>query len=179
MKIAIDIDGVVTDFVSTFRQVVREAYDRELRYEDIYVHDLFLVLGVTEERAIELIRKTLSLDLVPMPGALDGLARLSESHEVVLVTARPPDMMGITAEWLRRHKVPHHGLINLREGEKHGHGDEFDVVIDDHLRELVGFVGKAKKLIIFDHPWNRTLNVEGLFYRARGWSEVVRIIEDA
>ncbi len=177
MKIGVDIDGVVANFVASFIPLVQQRLGLTLREEDIYVHDLYLVLGILPDTAMKLIRDTIRCDLEPYPGAIRGLSRLRQRHEVTLVTARPPDMTDITEKWLARRKVPHDHLLHFEEGLKHKHQYAFDVFVDDHLREAFGFVNRVPHIIIFDHPWNRTLNLGGLFKRARDWHEVVSIIE--
>jgi uncharacterized HAD superfamily protein len=176
MRIGVDIDGVIANFVATFIPLVRDRYGVSITEEDIYVHDLFLVLGIGEDESIQLIRDTLSQDLDLYPEARQSLARLARENEVVLLTARPADMMDLTRDWLRRRRVPYHTLVHLDEGFKHRDDTLFDVVIDDHLREVIRFAPSVPLVIIFDHPWNRSLNVRGLFKRASNWREVLDIV---
>lgn len=177
MRIGVDIDGVVANFVAAFIPLVRKRFGLVVREQDIYVHDLYLVLGIRPDQAMELIRETIRCDLEPYPGAAQGLARLRQKHHVTLVTARPPDMMDITKEWLARRDIPHDQLLHFEEGAKHENQYAFDVFIDDHLREAFGFINKVPHIIIFDHPWNRTFNLGGLLKRARNWREVVSLVD--
>ena len=177
MRIGVDIDGVVANFVAAFIPLVKERFGLALREQDIYVHDLYLVLGIPPDQVMELIRKTIRCDLEPYPGAVRGLTRLCQRHQVTLVTARPADMMDITGKWLARRNIPHHHLLHFQEGLKHENRHAFDVFVDDHLREAFGLVSKVPHIIIFDHPWNRTFDLGGLFKRARNWRELVSIVE--
>jgi len=172
LRIGIDMDGVVSDFVGTFIPLVKEKYGIDMKRDDIYVHDLFLVLGITEEEAGELIVETLSHPIDPMPGAVEGLKRLYENHDLHLITARPRSTMSITKAWLSSHDIPYHSLAWLTEGNKHLAEENLDVIIDDHLREVLRFRDKAKHLVIFDHPWNQSKNLRGLFTRVRTWKEI-------
>ena len=65
----------------------------------------------------------------------------------------------------------------MREGQKSTPQQAFDLVVDDHLREVIRFAGKARKIIVFDHPWNQSLNVRGLFDRAYTWHDVLAIVD--
>jgi uncharacterized HAD superfamily protein len=177
MKIGIDIDGVVANFVAHFLPLVKERYGLNLRERDIYVHDLYLVLGVPPDEAMELVRQTIRCDLEPYPEATRCLAQLCRTNEVTLVTARPQDMMDVTERWLARREVPYHRLLHFEEGSKHRNEYAFDIFVDDHLREAFGFIGKVPNIIIFDHPWNRTFDLGHLFKRARNWREVVSIVK--
>ncbi|OGO08869.1 MAG: hypothetical protein A2Y61_06160 [Chloroflexi bacterium RBG_13_60_13] len=176
MKIGVDIDGVVANFVAGFIPLVKERYGLTLRERDIYVHDLYLVVGIPVQEGMELVRQTIRCDLEPYPGAIQGLARLRQKHEVTLVTARPEEMVGVTEKWLARRKIPYDRLLHFKEGSKYENEYAFDVFVDDHLREAFGFVGRVPHIIIFDRPWNRTFNVAGLFTRARNWRELVSLV---
>ena len=50
------------------------------------------------------------------------------------------------------------------------------MVVDDHLREVLGFVGKVKHLVVFDHEWNQTLNLGQHVTRVRSWPEIEVVI---
>ncbi|MCJ7653947.1 MAG: hypothetical protein MUO97_01375 [Dehalococcoidia bacterium] len=177
LKIAVDIDGVVSDFVGTFIPLVKEKYCVELTENDIYVHDLFLVLGITEQEALELIIETLQRPICLIPGAAEALKRISEHNEISLITARPSSTREITARWLSDNKIRYDSLIWLKEGNKHLSEREFDIVIDDHLREVIGFHNKAKYLVVFDHPWNQTRNVKSLVTRVYTWNDIENFID--
>lgn len=177
MRIGVDIDGVVADFVTPFLLLVKKRYGLVLRQQDIYVHDLHLVLGIPRGEAMDLVHETIRCDLQPYPGAIRGLARLRRDHEVMLVTSRPRDMMDVTRRWLSRRNIPHDRLLQFQEGSKHRSEHPFDVFVDDHLREALALVGKVPHIIVLDRPWNRTFNVAGVLKRARNWREVVSIVE--
>lgn len=177
MRIGVDIDGVVADFVTTFLLLVKKRYGLMLRQQDIYVHDLYLVLGIPRDEAMDLIRETIRCDLQPYPGAIRGLARLRRNHGVMLVTSRPRDMMDVTKRWLSRRNIPHDRLLQFQEGSKHRSEYPFDVFVDDHLREALALVGKVPHIILFDRPWNRSFNVAGHLKRAHSWGEIVSIVE--
>lgn len=177
MQIGVDLDGVVSDFVSTFIHVVKEKYSVQLEPSQIYVHDLFLVLGITEIDAFSLVLETLSRNLDVVEGAREALAQLKANHKIVIITARPPQTFELTNRWLKRKRIPYNKLHYLIEGNKHQTELELDVFVDDHLREIIRFCGKVKKLVVFDRPWNKSLNVLGLFERASSWKDVISIIE--
>ena len=176
MKIGIDIDGVLSNFVKTFIKIVKKEYFVDLREQDIYAHDLFLVLGITEEETMELIRKTLTQDLDLMPGAKKSLNQLKSKHEIYLLTARPDDFNNLTKDWLKRKGIPYDKLIHINEGEKHQVNLELDIIVEDNLKDAIRWLNKSNEVIIFDHPWNRSFNVKKLFIRTFNWQEIVEIV---
>lgn len=74
--IGLDIDGVIADFVSEFRSLVKGVYGAELAESDIRAHSLHLALGVSKEEASELVARNLRRELRLYPGAQEGSRHL-------------------------------------------------------------------------------------------------------
>ncbi len=177
MNLGFDIDGVISDFVRTFAELVKKHYDLTIAEADIYCHDLNLVLGISKEERNGLIRETLQKDLTLNPGARDSLRKLySNGHKILILTARPNDLVKITEDWLKRKEIPYSQLIQLDEGEKHLADVNLDFVVEDNLADAIGWSKKVKNILIYDHPWNQSFNVKGLFKRVHNWNEILREI---
>lgn len=176
--IMVDIDGVIADFVGAFRKVVKKRYGVSLKEREIRVHDLFQVLGVPEEEAYELILTTLRQDLGLIPGARMALNKLKTAgHTIVIVTSRPVKLAAATRRWLRVHRIPHDRLVFQSEGQKHNSKQVVDVVVEDHLREAIRWMAKADRVLIFDHPWNHSLNVKHRLIRVSSWNETLHVLK--
>jgi len=172
--ITVDIDGVIADFVGTFKKVVKKRYGVSLKEREIRVHDLFQVLGIPEEEAYQLILTTLRQDLGLIPGARIALNKLKASgHTIVIVTSRPVKVAATTRRWLHLHGIPYDRLMFQSEGQKHNSRRVADVVVEDHLREAIRWMPKANRVLIFDHPWNHSLNVKHRLIRVSNWNEAV------
>lgn len=183
-----DIDGVIGDFVSTFRGVVRETYGVDLSEDQIRAHDLMLALGVGKAETLGLVRTTLEHpDYALYPQAKDGLRQLADAGvEVHIITARwngDPDAVELAQQWLGAHGldlgVHYHRIDAVKEGAKYGVRSDLDCFVDDNLVELIEMSERRPDiptLIVFDHPWNRTLDVRGRFLRVSGWMDLVPLI---
>src|SRR5579864_6321579 len=99
MKIAIDIDGVISDFVDSFSKIVWMKYKKKLTEQQILQHDLYKVLGIEKEEVITLIKETLTMDLKLQPGAVKSINELSKDHEIILITGRPRNNLIKTKKW--------------------------------------------------------------------------------
>jgi len=176
MKIGIDVDGVISDFVGTFKEIVKKRYNVSLNEKDIREHDLYKILGIKPEEAFELVQETLSHDLKPQIGAVESINQLYRSHKIIILTARPPETLDITKKWLEKHNIMHHDLIYSKEGSKFEYDGKLDVIIDDHLREIINWIGKIPIVIVYNHPWNKSLNVKKNFLRANNWNDILKII---
>lgn len=173
--IGIDIDGVIANFVPTFITVVEKRYGITIKESDIATHDLYQVLGISPNIALDLINETLQMDLDVMSGAVEYLKLLKDKNKIILITARKIDE-NITKEWLRKHSIPYDKIMFLEEGNKFNCDIELDVMVDDNLKEIINCQSIAKKLIIYDHPWNQTYDVEKKFYRVKNWKEIYDLI---
>ena len=178
MNLGFDIDGVISDFVRSFMKVVKRHYDVTLTEADIYCHDLNLVLGISKQDRNKLIRETILEELELNSGAQRILAKLSsEGHRIFILTARPSDLVGITENWLKKKGIPYFQLLQLEQGEKHLANVNLDLVVEDNLEDAIGWSQKVKKVLIYDHPWNRTLNVRNLVKRVYNWGDIYKEIE--
>lgn len=178
MKLGFDIDGVISDFVESFREVVKSHYGHSLNEADIYCHDLNLVLGITKQERNELIRETLLRDIALMPKAQGTLMKLkSEGHQIFILTARFKDLISVTKNWLEKKEIPYSQLIPLSEGKKHLAEDELDVIVEDNLEDALEWSQKVENILVYDHPWNQTQNVRGLVKRVHSWDDIYEEIQ--
>lgn len=182
-RIAVDLDGVLYEFVGAIRQYVAEQTGRpldSLPYAtcwDFHEHDWgmsteeFLTLwaqGVSEGRIF--------WDLAPDPEGVAVLdAARSAGHELVIVTHRAVRGVRLefieeaTRRWAAEHRVPHDRLI-VMQGDKAevatAHG--IDLAIDDAPRHHAEYVAGGIEVWLFDQPWNRHVDGD----RVHGWREV-------
>jgi hypothetical protein len=178
MNLGFDIDGVISDFVITFAELVKKHYDLTITEADVYCHDLDLVLGISKEERNGLIRETLQEDLALNVGASESIQKLySNGHKVVILTARFRDLRKVTEDWLKSKGIPYSELIQLNEGEKHLADVSLDMVVEDNLEDAIGWSKKARNILVYDHPWNQSFNVRGLFKRVHDWNEIMKEIE--
>ena len=178
MKLGFDIDGVISDFVGSFVKVVKKHHGLTLTEADIYCHDLNLVLGISKQEMNELIRETLLSDLELMPKARRTLMRLeSEGHQILILTARFKDLIDVTKTWLKNKGIPYSQLIQLNQGEKYLAEVELDLIVEDNLEDALEWSQKIDNILVYDHPWNQTLNVKGLIKRVHGWNEIFKEIQ--
>jgi len=178
MNIGFDIDGVISNFVETFIKLVKKKYDVTLKETDIYCHDLNLVLGISKEESYQLIRETLKEDLTLNYGAKETLKKLSiGEHKIFILTARPRDLTEVTKDWLKRKDIPYTQIIQLNEGEKYLAKVDLDLIVEDNLEDAVEWSQRVKSILVYDHPWNKTLNVKRLITRVYSWDEIFQEVQ--
>lgn len=179
MKIGIDIDGVITDFVSEFNKSVKNRYGVNMSEQNIREHDLYKILGIPAKELQDIVMEVFPKDLDPQPHAIESIKELSKNHEIYIITAREPETLDLSEKWLKNHEVPYKRLAFMKEGDKHKfiQEDDLDIVIDDNLKEITNWIGIVPHIIVLDHPWNQSLNVKNYFYIAKDWKEIMSIIK--
>lgn len=179
LNLGFDIDGVIANFTQPLIDVIKENYNVHLNISDIYTFDLNIVLGITKNEGNQLVNQTLKKDLPLNPGAKETLERLSrEGHNIYLLTGRYEYLRDITQSWLKEKGVPYTQLHMLNVGEKYrANVDPLDLIVEDSLVDALEWTHKVKNVLLYDQPWNRTLNVKNLTRRVYGWNEIYEIVK--
>lgn len=160
-----DLDGICCDLVSKWLEHYNRDYSDRLRPEDITVWEWHTLVKPECGKKIYhyLNRPGFFADLQPLPGAVETLQSLSETLELIVVTASPKEAMADKTRWVRRH-LPfvnkHNLVITYRKDLVRG-----DFMFDDAPRNLKNFPGVR---IMMDYPYNRDFQD---CHRVRDWAE--------
>ena len=178
LNLGFDIDGVIADFSNPLLEAIKRNYGLTLKKSDIYCFDLDAVLGITRSEEEQLIVEVLKQDLPLNPGCQETLERLSrEGHNIYLLTSRYGHLRDVTESWLKEKRVPYTQLYLLNNGKKYlAKVDPLDLIVEDSLQEALAWTQKVKSVLIYDQPWNKTLNVRNLTKRVYNWHEIYREI---
>jgi Uncharacterized conserved protein len=178
MKLGFDIDGVIANFSQPLIQTIKKNYGLTLTEKDITRFSLSVVLGITRIEETHLITDILQQDLPIYPGAKETLEQLSrEGHSIYLLTGRYTPLRELTQTWLKNKGVPYNELHLLEMGRKYQVNiDGLEVIVEDSLEEALEWTSRVKTVLIYDHPYNQTLNVKNLTKRVYSWSEIYQEI---
>jgi len=174
LNLGFDIDGVITDFSQPLLEAVRRNYGLNLKVSDIYCFDLHVVLGITHSEEEQVIVEAVKEDLPLNIGAKETLERLSlEGNYIYLLTSRYSHLRDLTESWLKEKNIPYNQLHFLHNGKKYlAEIDQLDLVVEDSVQEALGWSQKVEKILIYDQPWNKTLNVRKLTKRVFNWNQI-------
>jgi 5'(3')-deoxyribonucleotidase len=192
MKIAIDIDDVLTDTVTPLSAFFNRVYGGNIKKEDLEGQAYWSFLGQTREEANEkyfAFSAAPEFDLtLPQPGSVEAVKKLNEKNELYLITGRPYFLKTKTEEWVQNY------FPNQFEGVYFTNDrldkDDFSpywgrkkavicdeigatVLIDD-LFDYIEGTGHLR-VILLDQPWNRVdsdIKVE----RASSWENIVKLL---
>ncbi len=180
MKLGIDIDGVVVDFVTPFLPLLQEAMGHPVRYDDITAYRFQHALGYSDEVEDwvrgEIDRRDLLRGLPRIPGSLESIRRFHREHEIHFVTARPEAKWeDVTREWLRVQGFPYSSVL-FREGRKAEGSEGFDLFVEDYLENALDLVAQGIHVCLFDQPWNQNSDLPRRCTRVHSWQEVEDVV---
>jgi len=178
VKIGIDIDGVIADFVGAFLPKLNTIC--RCGFEDIIHYDFKENIPVDETEYEQLWQEEVSNGriydrLVPVEGAKVALEHLSEKHNILLISTRKRVLKEMTLKWLRDNEIPFHELhLVENRKEKIAMMSDCDIVIEDDLEVARMVQQRGVRILLFDYPWNR---IAKAIKRVNSWGEALAIVE--
>ena len=171
MRIGVDIDGVLRDFVgSLLIQYYKDFPNHEVEaITEWDLHNFFPVGKAIYPYAFNVKAKEVFEDAEPYPGAYVAMIALKErGHEIIYVTTQPHGKEIHTLNWLLKHNFPYDGLVIT------GMKDiaNCDVYIDDGPHNIKALQDAGKEVVIYDQPWNR-LSLGMRAYSLQEFAEIV------
>jgi 5'(3')-deoxyribonucleotidase len=175
MRIAVDVDGVIADRIGSIVDRVADRYGVPLDPTDVDEYD-FSIPGADADihEVIEASTRDPDhlLGLDPVEGAVDGMRRLHERHEVVIATHRPRRIHGHTERWLRAHDIPYDEF--LADCGRRKRDVPAAALVDDRPANVRAFAGEGGRGLLFDQPWNAGVAGGGAVTVVEDWTDLVR-----
>ena len=109
MKIGIDIDEVIAEYLKNFLEYLSSKKGIYIDYSDIKDYNsLSNVLGIDDEKVGDLIidhtNNTLALlELELIEGSLEAINFLDDNHEIYFITSRHPSNKIKTIDFFKKH----------------------------------------------------------------------------
>lgn len=188
MKIGLDLDDVIVDFMNTFVSFYNIRYDPSFKYKDLTSFYLWEVgVGKNKEEAVKIVDEFHNSEYfnnMPfIPGAKRGIARLNDGNKLHIITSRPLRFMRKTEDFLKKHFSKEGFELYFSSG-LHKQGETkaeickrlgLDLFLEDCLDYAKGCREKNIPVLLFDKPWNQNSN--GEFNRVYSWSDALREIK--
>lgn len=159
-----DFDGVIADVAEAFIRLAHEDHGYEgIQKSDITNFDVDQCLDIPLKTVDEIFHKVLvdsvGTGLIPMPGAVEVLTRLTAKATVTVITARPIEQP--IHDWLKvffpKSALPRINIVAMgahddkaRHIKEHG----LQYFIDDRAETCVQLKGKGVQPIVYCQPWN-------------------------
>ena len=179
MRLGIDLDGVVANFVGGWTALYSDEFGTAVDPLDVDHWDAiphlthFAHMGDFWRWASRLDGGSLFSHLEPYEGAVDALRALSRRHTIVIVTTKPDWAVHDTFAWISRHRIP--------TREVHITDDKWrvpcDVYLDDGPHVLEDLVARRPEAVVcrYVRPWNE--HVLGAI-DVESWEEFTHVVNE-
>lgn len=192
MKIGVDLDEVLTEYVKNFIAFHNQNYGTKLNFKDIKKYLFYELLGISVEEDLKRQYKFFETDLFkqirPVNGAIKGVDKLNNNFEMIIITARPNEIKDKTVKWIEGYFpdifsqiifTNKHSLNNDLKREKHDIclGIGVNLIIEDSLTTAEKCASMGIRVLLLDRPWNQAENLPDGIKRVYSWEEIVREVE--
>lgn len=179
LRLGIDLDGVVADFVAGWISRYNQDFEADLTPESVQTWDGLHTLTHFQDMqefwrwASDHGGGSVFRHLETYEGAADSLHKLAmRGHSIVILTMKPDWAIHDTFAWIAEHRLP--------TREVHILADKWtvpcDVYLDDAPNVLESLVEKQRSALVcrFMRPWNHP--VEGAV-DVHGWPQFTDVVE--
>jgi hypothetical protein len=177
VKVGVDLDGVVFDFVGAFTDTYTNWFGFPLAGEIKQWDDPLKLSHFEDYRDLFAWcdRADVWGNCQYVPGARAGIEWiLGQGHQITFVTSRQGGGAEAAQSWYRNVFTGMGNQVSMRTNLGHAkHNAPCSVYVEDSPHVLKELKANDKRVICFDRPWNRHLKPE---HRATSWLDVVDLI---
>ena len=195
MKIGLDVDDVMIDFVDGIIEFHNDRYGTDLDRKNFTSYHFNEVWGGTMEEAIkkidEFVGSPYFKNLVPVLDAVETIQRLYSRNSFHVITSRSKKLEEITKKCLTENFGNKFVSINFSKNHYTGWGEKtkseicamlgIDYHIEDSLdyaKQIVAETPKTKVLLL-NSPWNQTTErLNPKIQRVRNWDGIFNFLRN-
>jgi len=194
MNLGFDLDEIIAQTAQMALDHLNDVFECEYEFEALrsfqFSENSFSNKKIEQDAAVECLIWAVSDEKMmyrvkPYEEAVKTLTLLKhEGHKIFIVTKRPNSMKDMTAEWLRKNKIPFDKLIHTDHEPKGKHILKYnlDCFVDDlesNLLDLYKSQARWKKgLLLLTRPWNENDYIDrSKFVRVNNWVDVMKHID--
>ena len=180
--VLVDVDGVLADMITATLEVLRKQHGQEYAHDSVNTWEVFDSLPpeavACQSRVYEYLKQAGGCFGIPMyPGAQEGVARLQDIAEVIIVTSPFKGGKTWTHErelWLETYfKISHENVIHAKRKEF----VSGDFLIDDKPSNLMAWqAAHPKGRPIYWKSQQRSETMPDTVMCTQSWDEVVAVV---
>ncbi len=191
MKIGVDMDSVLAEIMQPMVEFHNARYHTDLTFHDHTDYNLSKVWKCDPTdvlfRIFEYYESPYFDKVQPIEGAVEGIGRLSVSHDLYLITSRPHRIEHKTNAWLKKHfpdkfkKVLHTNQVShsheVRKTKSQVCKEEgISLMIDDAPDYAIDCAQAGIQVFLFPALWNKSVPEHKFIRPVAGWSEIVTLV---
>lgn len=179
MRVGLDCDGVIYDFVSALRaRIAKARHQPQHQLADPTCWEYWDEWSLTEkEWRTHFAAGVKDGDLFnrrSRPLDHGAINVIYNTHSVHIVTDRPKGAHGPTRDWLHKNRIRYDTLTFTSDKTT----VPTDVFLDDKPENVEALLAVGVDAVLLDRPWNRGPNANGL-HRVYNWREFIKFIKAA
>jgi uncharacterized HAD superfamily protein len=194
--IAVDIDDVAADENGGIRKFANREFGFNHTHEDYLEEGVYkdywqAIWKVEPKKAKEIYEAFVNspdkANLKVIEGAVEGINRLKEKYELVVITSREGIAMEVTKPWLERHFPDTFSRVEFvaawSKDEKVSKAViakaiGVDYLIDDNATHCNLAAEEGIQTLLFgDYGWNRKMELHPSVIRVKNWQEVLEYFD--
>jgi len=194
MKIGVDLDEVLAEFLPAFIKYHNEVYGTSLSRDDFHSYHFQDIVGVPEDETIRRLydfhKSSYFLGIKPIEGSLEGVEVLGRENDLSIVTARQKVIEEETRNWIGKYFPKRFDEIHIgnnypldgspsRTKREICDSNDIDLLVEDSLDHALNCLTPNRRVLLFDrgYPWNQKEQElpEGMV-RVHSWEEVLESI---
>ena len=189
LKIGIDIDGVIADYVKKFLEFYNKKTRSNFTSKDWVTYNFWDFIPMTKEEGKVLMDEFYSLedfDEIPLiEGSKEAIDRLAKQNQIYIITARPLRWNEKTNNFFKRHFPGKQiELIHSRDKEDNtiykreiceSHG--IRILVEDHGSIALQCAERGVLVFLLNLPYNKGVSHEKIV-RVNNWNEIVEKINE-
>lgn len=194
LKIGIDLDNTVADFLSVATPLIKEYYGLEPDFsKPVYkIEEAFGIIpdnrpsGIIKDLAE---KRNLFRHLPPLDEGIGGLTHgiraRKEQVNIYMITARSPTDLIVedTMYWLHTNGFVFTDVFFTSDKANLCKAMGIDVMMEDELGHILSIVQTGIRVVVRDQPWNSNgildhFEQKGQIKRATNWHEMLHATEE-
>lgn len=191
--LGVDFDDVLFSFNDCFLDYNRAKYGLDMKLSDLFDFDYGKTFPCPPEetirRVLEFYDTREHMETAPIPGAIEGIRKLSKDYDIHIVTSRDEKLRPSVSEWIRDKfenlidSMHFTGQYNAAHDHKLTKVDVcndlgIEYFIEDALHNAIPIAESGRKVFLLDNPWNQSPNLHSNIIRVNSWDEIVRLLNE-
>jgi len=190
MKIGIDLDEVLVDFLPALIRYHNATYSTSLSRDDFFTYHYWDVWGGTVEEAIKKVcdfhQTPYFKELEPISGTQEAIGRLKEGNELFIITSRQESIADATKDWVAKYFpgafsdvfLTNQYSLNGNKKTKKEYCELLgvEVLIEDQLKYALECLSRERRVFLLDCPWNKAKELPEGIKRVYSWQEIIETI---
>jgi uncharacterized HAD superfamily protein len=190
MKIGIDIDEVISEFVRPYLEFHNNKFNTNYFFEDIQNHLFWEDLGFSNDELQkhfdEFNDKFLTLENMPfLEGAKESIDFLSKNNNLFIISSRPKKTWERTHSFFEKN-FPENNFKIIFSNEIHNLNESFkskgdicnsldiNFLIEDSPEIAREAAEKGIKVFLLEKPWNKNYEKHENIIKVKNWKEILQ-----